>query len=84
MGIFDLNKTAKELDESKQYVTSETKLYKYYLEVIGGQKELYTVKANDMIIGNNGCYVFVLDDNAIAMYPIERTIVKSIEEKTNE
>jgi len=59
-------------------------VYKYYLEVIGGQKELYTVKAHDMQIDSYGCYVFKLDEKVIASYPITRTIVKSIELKSEE
>lgn len=59
----------------------QPKLYKYYLEVIGGQKELYTVTAHEMIIDSYGCYIFRIDEKIIASYPIHKTIVKSIEEK---
>lgn len=76
MGLFD--------KEEKFKVANGPKLFKYYLEVIGGEKELYTVKANDMNISQYGCYTFELDGKIIASYPIARTIVKSIEEKTNE
>jgi len=61
-----------------------TPIYKYYMEVIGGSKELYTVKAHDMVIGGSGCYVFKLDEKVIATYPIDRTIIKSIELKSEE
>lgn len=85
MGIFDLNKVAKEFEEPmKEFNDQSKKIYKYYLEVIGGSKELYTVKANSIRIDSYGCYAFILNDEVIASYPIARTIVKSIEEKTNE
>jgi hypothetical protein len=84
MGLFKSN-TTQEVDKmmneySGKYETTKT-IYKYYMEVIGGSKELYTVKAHDMVIGGSGCYVFKLDDKVVATYPINRTIVKSIEEK---
>ena len=66
----------------KEKVT--TPVYKYYMEVIGGSKELYTVKAHDMNIDGYGCYAFVLDEKIIASYPIARTIIKSIELKAEE
>lgn len=61
----------------------QPKVYKYYLEVIGGQKELYTVTAHEMeIVANSyGCYIFRIDEKMIASYPINKTIIKSIEEK---
>ena len=55
-------------------------LKKYYMEVIGASKELYTVKANHVSLVD-GCYRFYLNDEVVAMYPIQRTIIKSIEEK---
>jgi hypothetical protein len=55
-------------------------LKKYYMEVIGASKELYTVKANHVSLVD-GCYRFYLNDEVVAMYPIVRTIIKSIEEK---
>jgi hypothetical protein len=50
------------------------------MEVIGASKELYTVKANHVSLVD-GCYRFYLNDEVVAMYPIVRTIIKSIEEK---
>ncbi len=55
-------------------------LKKYYMEVVGASKELYTVKANHVSLVD-GCYRFYLNDEVVAMYPIVRTIIKSIEEK---
>ena len=66
----------------KSQPQKEAPVYKYYMEVVGASKELYTVKANDMSIDSHVCYVFVLDGNVIASYPISRTIVKSIELKS--
>jgi hypothetical protein len=53
---------------------------KYYLEVIGGSNpnQLYVVNADEFMIGNS-CYTFSVNYNVVAMYPIERTIIKSIE-----
>ena len=50
------------------------------MEVVGASKELYTVKANHVSLVD-GCYRFYLNDEVVAMYPIQRTIIKSIEEK---
>jgi hypothetical protein len=57
-------------------------LKKYYMEVVGASKELYTVKANHVSLVD-GCYRFYLNDEVVAMYPIVRTIIKSIEEKND-
>ena len=53
---------------------------KYYLEVIGGSNpnQLYIVNADYLIIGTS-YYKFEVNGNVVAMYPIERTVVKSIE-----
>ena len=53
---------------------------KYYLEVIGGSNpnQLYIVNADYLIIGTS-YYKFEVNGNVVAMYPIERTIIKSIE-----
>jgi hypothetical protein len=54
---------------------------KYYLEVIGGSNpnQLYVVNANYLHIGQR-YYKFEAEDNVLlAVYPIERTIIKSIE-----
>ena len=56
-------------------------VYKYYLEVVGASKDLYTVKANRVLM-ENGYYAFVLDNDLTATYPISRTIIKSIELKS--
>ncbi len=58
-------------------------LCKYYMEVVGGQKELYTVKANRVEVFD-GCYSFFLNEEPVAFYPIARTIIKSIELKSEE
>lgn len=85
MGIFDKVASDYKVNDEPMFKVNETpKLFKYYLEVVGGQKELYTVKANGYSIDSSGCYRFVLNDEVVAMYPIARTIVKSIEEKSNE
>jgi hypothetical protein len=55
---------------------------KYYIEVIGASKELYTVKADHMLTQLDGCYVFYDEEgNMIASYPINRSIIKSVEIK---
>jgi len=55
---------------------------KYYIEVIGASKELYTVKADHMLTQLDGCYVFYDEEgNMIASYPINRSIIKSVETK---
>ena len=53
---------------------------KYYLEVIGGSNpnQLYIVNADYLIIGTS-YYKFEVNGNVVAMYPIERTVIKSIE-----
>jgi hypothetical protein len=53
---------------------------KYYMEVVGASKELYTVKADRLDIGE-GCYIFYMDGVMIASYPVDVTIIKSIEDK---
>jgi hypothetical protein len=55
---------------------------KYYLEVIGGtnQNQLYVVNADYLNIGTS-YYKFEISGNVVAMYPIDRTIIKSIEIK---
>jgi hypothetical protein len=53
---------------------------KYYLEVIGGKQELYTVKAESLYI-NDRNYIFYVNTQIIASYPISITIIKSVEEK---
>ena len=68
--------------QKSQSQKEEKPVYKYYMEVVGASKELYTVKANDMDISSYGCYTFILDGNVIASYPIYRTIIKSIELKS--
>jgi hypothetical protein len=55
---------------------------KYYIEVIGASKELYTVKADNMLTKSDGCYVFYDEyGSIIASYPIDKSIIKSIETK---
>ena len=68
--------------QKSQSQKEETPVYKYYMEVVGASKELYTVKANEMNIDGYGCYTFILDGTMIASYPISRTIIKSIELKS--
>ena len=53
---------------------------KYYLEVIGGSNpnQLYIVNADYLIIGTS-YYKFEVNGNVVAIYPIERTVIKSIE-----
>lgn len=54
---------------------------KYYLEVIGGQNtnQLYVVNAYEIVTGE-GYYRFVDEFRVmVACYPIEHTIIKSIE-----
>ena len=53
---------------------------KYYIEVIGGSKELYTLKADYLVINDNS-YVFYVEGVIVAAYPISKTIIKSVEEK---
>jgi len=60
---------------------------KYYLEVIGGSNpnQLYVVNADILKVNNDTrTYDFVNNPQngemvKVAMYPIERTIIKSIE-----
>ena len=56
---------------------------KYYLEVIGGSNpnQLYVVNADTLTI-QDSYYKFEVNDNVVAMYPIYRTIIKSIEKIT--
>jgi phenolic acid decarboxylase len=56
---------------------------KYYLEVIGGSRALYTVVCDEMTINkdNNRCYQFYINNELMASYPIHRTIIRSIEIK---
>ena len=56
---------------------------KYYLEVIGGTNpnQLYVVNADTLTI-RDSYYKFEVNDNIVAMYPIYRTIIKSIEKIT--
>ena len=63
---------------------------KYYLEVIGGSNpnQLYIVNADKMEVKDK---IYEFTNNpyngvivSVAMYPIERTIIKSIEEKVDE
>ena len=56
---------------------------KYYLEVIGGSRALYTVVCDEMRIDkdNNRCYQFYISNELMASYPIDRTIIRSIELK---
>ena len=61
-----------------------TPVYKYYMEVLGGSKELYTVKATEISIDSCGCYVFMMNEDVVASYPINKTIIKSIELKSEE
>ena len=53
---------------------------KYYLEVIGGSNpnQLYIVNADYLIIGTS-YYKFEVNGNVVAIYPIDRTVIKSIE-----
>ena len=53
---------------------------KYYIEVIGGAKSLYIVNASIMEINSKGCYIFLEGEDTVALYPIDRTIIKSIED----
>ena len=53
---------------------------KYYIEVIGGSKLLYVVNSSNMEINSNGCYIFSDGNLIVALYPINRTIIKLIEE----
>jgi hypothetical protein len=55
---------------------------KYYLEVIGGTNtnQLYVVNADYLNIGTS-YYKFEISGNVVAIYPIDRTIIKSIEIK---
>ena len=53
---------------------------KYYIEVIGGAKSLYVVNASNMEINSKGCYIFSEGEDTVALYPINRTIIKSIED----
>jgi hypothetical protein len=59
----------------------DNQIKKYYMEVIGGSKILYTVNAHSITISDCGCYRFYLNDELVASYPINRTIIKSIEDK---
>jgi len=54
---------------------------KYYLEVIGGSRALYTVVSDEMRIYNdtNRCYQFYINNELTASYPIDKTIIRSIE-----
>jgi hypothetical protein len=54
---------------------------KIYLEVIGGSRELYTVVCDKIRIDNdsNRCYQFYINNELVASYPIDRTIIRSIE-----
>jgi hypothetical protein len=56
---------------------------KYYLEVIGGSRALYTVVCDEMKINNdnNRCYQFYISNELIASYPVDNTIIRSIELK---
>lgn len=53
---------------------------KYYLEVIGGSNpnQLYVVNAEYLNISAT-YYKFEVKSNVVAMYPVDRTIIKSIE-----
>jgi len=55
---------------------------KYYLEVIGGTNlnQLYVVNADYLNIGTS-YYKFEISGSVVAIYPIDRTIIKSIEIK---
>jgi hypothetical protein len=67
-------------DNKENNKNMDNQIKKYYMEVIGGSKELYTVKADQLDAGG-GCYVFYMGKEMIAAYPIDRTIIKSIEDK---
>ena len=67
--------------QKSQSQKEEKQVFKYYMEVVGASKDLYTVKANRVSM-ENGYYAFVLDNELIASYPISRTIIKSIELKS--
>jgi hypothetical protein len=56
---------------------------KYYLEVIGGSRELYTVVCEELRIDkdNNRCYQFYINNELMASYPVDKTIIRSIELK---
>ena len=56
---------------------------KYYLEVIGGSRALYTVVCDEMKLNenNNRCYQFYISNELMASYPIDKTIIRSIELK---
>lgn len=53
---------------------------KYYLEVIGGSNlnQLYVVNADYLDISTS-YYKFLVKSNVVAIYPVDRTIIKSIE-----
>ena len=54
---------------------------KYNLIVLAGHTHWdATVFATQMIYGNHGSYQFYDGDTPVACYPIERTIISSIEE----
>ena len=50
---------------------------KYYLEVIGGSRALYTVVCDKIRIDN--AYQFYINNELVASYPIHKTIIRSIE-----
>jgi hypothetical protein len=52
---------------------------KYYLEVIGGSRALYTVVCDKIRIDN--AYQFYINNELVASYPIHKTIIRSIEIK---
>lgn len=54
---------------------------KYYLEVMGGTNpnQLYVVNANHLYIGER-YYEFMVNGVGVAYYPINCTVIKSIEE----
>lgn len=68
-------------DNKENNKNMDNQIKKYYMEVIGGSKALYTVNAHSITISDCGCYRFYLNDELVASYPIDRTIIKSIEDK---
>ena len=54
---------------------------KYYLEVIGGTNpnQLYVVNADELSFDKDNIYCFRVNGKPVAMYPISRTVIKSVE-----
>lgn len=56
----------------------EGKLNEYCITVIGTEIKSDIIKAHYMHTNSLGCYVFYLDGEVVASYPISMTVIKSI------